>query len=394
MKDPKTDDLVVGAGILGLATAWHLHRKGRTVRVLERSSRIEGASIRNFGMIWPIGQEAGRPLSLALRSRQLWLEMLTEVGLWHETEGSVHALYHRLEEELVREFLVQEAAQACQARWLSPEEARLRIPRLRPEGLRGALYSASEVCVDPRLTLRALQAWLEAEGVAFHWESAALEVCCGRVRTGRTEFEANEVWVCTGHDRSGPFAEALQSSGIAPCKLQMMRTAPLRSGERLGPMLAAGLTLAHYRSFGACESLPRLRESLKVRHPGYAEEGIHVMVSQTSDGALTIGDSHRYGEAIDPFSSEDVDNMILAYLDGFLDRSGAPIASRWTGVYAKHPEKPWVVLHPEPCTHLVTGVGGAGMTLSFGLTEAVVSEVLGDLATPSSVGLHSSFASG
>lgn len=377
MKHSRTDDIVIGAGILGLSTAWHLHRMGRTVRVLERTARILGASIRNFGMIWPIGQEVGAPLDIALRSREHWLTMIERVGLWHEAEGSVHVLHHELEEAVAREFVARAGDHAYSVQWLSPEQACRRVPRLRREGLRGALFSATEVCVDPRLALAGLQAWLEGQGVVFHWESAALEVSEGCVQTGRGAFEAGEVWVCTGHDLSGPFAELLQASGIVPCKLQMLRTAALPHRERVGPMLAAGLTLAHYRSFAACPTLSLLRESLRARHPGYAEHGIHVMVSQTQEGALTLGDSHAYGDAIDPFSSEEVDNMILAYLDRFFDRANTPVASRWMGVYGKHPQQAWVVLHPDTTTHIVTGVGGAGMTLSFGLSEVVVREVLG-----------------
>lgn len=377
MHYPDTDDIVVGAGILGLATAWHLHRRGRTVRVLERSARIEGASVRNFGMIWPIGQEAGAALRLALRSRDLWLAMLKTVGLWHAGEGSLHVLYHQLEEDVARQFLADASDVGYAARWMPPDEVLVRVPRLRRQGLRGGIYSTTEIGVDPRLSLGGLQSWLQAQGVVFHWESAVLAVSAGRVCTGSAAFAAREVWLCTGHDRSGPFATHLQSAGIEACKLQMMRTTPLPAGERVGAMLAAGLTLARYRSFAACPAQEQLRASLNERFPGYLEHGIHVLVSQMPDGALTIGDSHAYGAAIDPDSHAVIDRMILDYLDRFLDRSGTTIASRWIGIYAGHAAQPWVVLHPEPRSHIVTGVGGSGMTLAFGLTEAVVAEVLG-----------------
>jgi D-hydroxyproline dehydrogenase subunit beta len=158
----------------------------------------------------------------------------------------------------------------------------------------------------------------------------------------------------------------------------MMRSAPYSGGWRIGPMLAAGLTLRHYASFQNCPSLPALRRRVNLETPLLDRLGIHVLVSQNGRRELTIGDSHEYGDLIEPFDKTEVDECILAYLKTFLDAPDIRIAARWHGTYVKHKSEPYVVVHPTPAVTAITGVGGAGMTLSFGLAEQVVAGELGE----------------
>lgn len=104
------------------------------------------------------------------------------------------------------------------------------------------------------------------------------------------------------------------------------------------------------------------------------------MVSQNRCGELTIGDSHEYGDQTDPFDRIEIDEWIKAYLHTFLDAPDLRIATRWHGMYVRHKTEPFVVLHPVPGVTAVTGIGGAGMTLSFGLAEQVVVRELGESA--------------
>ena len=98
----------------------------------------------------------------------------------------------------------------------------------------------------------------------------------------------------------------------------------------------------------------------------------------TPGGELILGDSHEYDAMVDPFDKTEIDDLILGYMETFLNAPGLRIAARWHGVYAKHPQEHAVILVPEPGVTVVTGVGGAGMTLSFGLAEQVVRHALGE----------------
>ncbi|HTT62454.1 MAG TPA: TIGR03364 family FAD-dependent oxidoreductase [Bryobacteraceae bacterium] len=361
------DVAIVGAGILGIAHAYALARRGHSVAVYERSSQAGGASVRNFGMIWPIGQPAGRMHEMALRSRELWIEVLEAARLPYFPAGSLHAVYRADEADVAREFCERAPDLGYTCEWLNAAQALVRSRALRPEGLIGAIWSPTEITVDPRVALAQLPRFLgEQFGVRFHWNTAVCDI---------DALQASAAIVCTGHDFETLYPEVLRSSGVTRCKLQMMRTRPQPESWQLGPALAAGLTLRFYESFRICRTLDALRQRIAAEMPEYDRWGIHVLVSQTAGGELTIGDSHEYGAAVSPFDRADIDELILSYARGFLQAPGLEIAQHWHGVYAKHPEQPFLALSPAPHVRVVTATGGAGMTLSFGLAEVTVKEM-------------------
>ena len=55
--DRSADIAIVGAGIVGLAHAYMALRKGYKVVLFDREQFAVGASVRNFGLLWTIGQE-------------------------------------------------------------------------------------------------------------------------------------------------------------------------------------------------------------------------------------------------------------------------------------------------------------------------------------------------
>jgi FAD dependent oxidoreductase TIGR03364 len=152
----------------------------------------------------------------------------------------------------------------------------------------------------------------------------------------------------------------------------MMRTAPQPGQWQLGPALAAGLTLRFYKAFAICKTLAQLRARIEAEKPEYEKWGIHVLASQTADGAITLGDSHEYGLDTNVFDRTEIDELILKEARTFLRLPDWRIAERWHGVYSLHPERPFFEAEPAPGVRIVTAPGGSGMTLSFGLAERTV----------------------
>ncbi len=221
--------------------------------------------------------------------------------------------------------------------------------------------------------------WLTRRfGVEFVFSTQVRAYDHPRVIAANAEWIAHRLVVCTGADFRELAPAAFASSGLVPCKLQMMRSQPYGDRFRVGTMLAAGLTLRHYRAFATCPTLPALAQRLDREMPDYGRLGIHVMAAQNGQGEVVIGDSHEYGDAIEPFDKTEIDDLILTYLRTFVTIPDLTIAARWHGIYVKHPTEAYVVAQPTPRMLAVSGVGGAGMTLSMGLAEQVVASWLGE----------------
>ena len=101
---PNKSAIVIGAGIVGLALARSLAVRGYKVTVFERNEKAVGASVRNFGMIWPVGQPDGKMYERALRSKSIWKRVCENAGLWYEEKGSLHLAYINIESAVLHEL--------------------------------------------------------------------------------------------------------------------------------------------------------------------------------------------------------------------------------------------------------------------------------------------------
>ena len=368
--------IVVGAGIVGLATARALSLKGYAVTIIDRSERAVGASIRNFGMLWPIGQPDGKLYNRAMRSKTIWKEVCDSTGLWCDEVGSLHVAHHEDEWQVLQELHAAFTQTGRPVELLNKSTISNRFNQVNEQGLLGGLYSPTETIVDPRVAIATVADYLkEYLNVTFIWGKAVTEVTTSKLKAGNDTYEADVICICSGADFETLYPQQFQQLAITKCKLQMLRFASA-SATRMGVSLCGGLSLIHYNSFKVAPSLANLKNRYETEMADYLKWGIHVMVSQNDKGELTIGDSHEYGLTFDPFDKSFINKLVLDYLNEFAITKDWQLVQSWHGIYPKMTNGDTdVFLQPETNVFIINGLGGAGMTLSFGFAEECVQKI-------------------
>ncbi len=370
----KTEIAIVGAGIVGLAMAYTLAKKGNKVTVFERTSHSVGASIRNFGMIWPIGQTSGALYNRAMKSREIYLEIAQEAGFWVNESGSLHLAYHNDEKDVLEEFYSNNSLEyGCE---IISDHSKIKdiSSAVNTQGLITALHSKREINVDPREVIKKLPAFLKNKySVEFNFSTAVNQISDNNFVAGGKEWNADKIFICSGADFETLYPSLFKSANLTKCKLQMMRTSSQPDNWKIGASLCAGLTLTHYSSFKNCKSLAILNERIDNTMPEYRKYGIHVMASQNGIGEIIIGDSHEYSPTPEPFDKEEINRLILDYLKTFASFPDNNINERWHGIYPKLTDgKTDLIIQADKNVTIVNGLGGAGMTLSFGLAHEIL----------------------
>jgi FAD dependent oxidoreductase TIGR03364 len=367
------DVAVVGAGIVGLATALAAARRGLSVLVIDRDAQANGASVRNFGFVTVTGQERASMWARARRSRQVWSEIAGPAGITVVHQGLWMSVRRPESVAVLEAFMATEMAEGC--RLLTPAEARRRCPELPAPDLLAVLESTVELRVESREAIPRLAAWLEsAHGVSFLRSTAVVGVNPPQVQTSRGEVRADRVAVCPGDDFNALYAPALGRHPLTRCKLQMLRLAS--PGFRLPAALMSDLGLGRYQGYADLPEAAPLKARIAAEQPRHLAHGVHLIAVQSTDGTLVVGDSHHYAPTPDPFSHEQIDTLILDELRAAFGIEPPAILERWTGTYASAPDRPVLIEAPETNVRLAIVTCGAGASTGFALGEEVIASLL------------------
>jgi len=365
------DLAIVGSGIVGLGHALAALRRGLKVVVIERGAAPVGASIRNFGFVTVTGQGAGDTWRRARRSRDIWAEIAPQAGIGVLQRGLLVSAQRPEAMDVLEAFQAQEMGREC--RLLSAAEARDAYGALGRE-LEGALYSPHELRVESRLAIPALVGWLKAQGVDFRFDAAVRAVDGTSVVTSVGTIRAGAVVVCPGDDLNTLYPDLYDRHGVTRSQLQMLRLAA--PGVDIGCPRMSDLSLVRYRGYAELPQSEDLRGRLQREQADELAAGVHLIVVQSADGSLVVGDSHHYGRSPEPFYDTGIEALILEEFRRMTGLTPPPVRERWLGTYASAKDDMFRVA-PEPGVRLVVVTSGTGASTAFAIGEETLDELYG-----------------
>jgi len=364
------DILVVAAGIVGLAHALAAARKGLRVAVVERGGRCTGASIRNFGFVTVTGQRAGTTWRRARRSRDIWAEVAPKAGIAICHQG-LWVLGRRPEAGAVLEAFAQ-TDMGAECRLVSASRLPHEAPLLRSQGAWGALYSPHELRVESKDAVGQLARWLqEAYGVVFFFGQEVLAVDLPVVITPKQQLTADRVVLCPGTELTGVAEPYLRPFGLCLTQLQMLRLVP-QSAIALPAAIMSDLSLVRYAGYTGLGAHQPLLDRLTAEQPEALEAGVHLIVVQSVDGSLVVGDSHHPADQVLPFSRPVIDRLILDALEETLILQGYRVTDQWLGWYPVGGPSDALILAPDPMMRVVSITSGTGASTAFAIAEEVL----------------------
>ena len=161
---------------------------------------------------------------------------------------------------------------------------------------------------------------------------------------------------------------------ISRCQLQMLRLDS--PGYRLPGTVMSDLSLLRYGGFAMQPAAHALRSRVSTELPQFLDQGIHLIIAQSADGSLVVGDSHRYDQAVSPFAQESVDQMILEEFGRVTGRPAPAVRERWMGSYAYLANTPVFMDSPADNVRLAIVTSGIGASTGFAIGEELISDLL------------------
>lgn len=382
--DNRYDLIVVGGGVLGTFYAYHALQKGLKTALIEKDSTPISATVRNFGQVVPSGMNA-RWQRFGRQSLEIYKNIQQQADISVRQNGSVYIASNDEELQLLEELAVLNKRNAYTSSLLTKEQCLAKYPGLRNNYAVGGLFFPEEVTVEPRKMIGALHHFLKEQhslDIRYNTPVVAVDEITNGVSvtsTSGSTFTGDKVIICNGSEFKLLFPDLFVQSGIEVTKLQMMQT-KVQHGYYLPGSILTGWSIRRYEAFYECPSF----SSIKAREDKSSLQhtwGVHILFKQADDGSVIIGDSHEYTtaahvERLGFDIDEDINDFMITEARKIIDLPDYTIQRKWIGVYAQCKDSELYHHDVNDRIHIVTAIGGKGMTGSAGFTEQHLATLL------------------
>lgn len=371
------DLIIIGGGILGTFHAYHALNRGLKVQLFEKDLKPAGATTQNFGQVVPSGmnhtwQQYGR------RSLEIYKDLASKTDLSIRPNGSVYFASDDEELQLLEELATLNEQNQYPSQLLSAKECLSRYPGLRADYCKGGLFFPEEITAESRQMIHEVLAFLvEQKGLDYRpntliQEAVVKNGSCSVTTNRGEEFQADKILICSGSEFKALFPEVFAESDLEVSRLHMMQTLPQPQLRFAGNILT-GLTIRRYEAFEECPSFAQIKAK-EDPNAFWKKWGIHILFKQAPDGSVIIGDSHEYADAAraDELGYDlypEVREYMLQEAAKIFDLETWQLSREWYGVYSQCKTQEIFRHTIDGDIHILTGIGGKGMTGSPGFSE-------------------------
>lgn len=377
------DLIVVGGGVLGTFHAYHALKMGLKVAVIEKDKMPKSATIQNFGQVVPSGMDS-KWQTYGRESLAIYKEIQNQFDISVRQNGSVYLASNDQEVQLIEELAQINKANNYSSILLNKQECLDRYPGLSTAYVKAGLFFPEEVTVEPRTMIYRLQEYMVQDlglklitnTVILNCENLADSVILESA--AKESYFAKKVIICNGSEFKSLYPELFFKSDLEVSKLQMLQTKPQKNYKLDGSILT-GLSIRRYESFYECSSFKEIKAK---EDPDSLEKkwGVHILFKQAADGSVILGDSHQYASAenIDDLGFNldmDIDNFMIEEAKMIIDLPTYEIQNRWFGMYSQCKTKDIFEHTIGENIHIITGIGGKGMTGSAGFSKENINKI-------------------
>ena len=287
----ESEILVIGGGIAGASTAYHLTRDGHAVTLLERGDIASEASGVNAGGIGGRGWGNSPDLQsyLTMGSLEIFKSLQLDHGFDIEfrASGALQAIQTGQQYDYIRDQVLSLRSQGYLVELLTTAETRSIEPEFSPS-LLGSMYFPYRAQADPQKATRALASAATRHGAQVLTGREVTSIAnlgdgTYRVASAGEEYRAEKIVLAAGA-WCGPVGEMLGIRiPIIPVRGQMWATGALP--PRVFHTLSSAESALHWHTGPATD----IETPPELTHQGGKRLTRHLYGRQTRDGEIIFG---------------------------------------------------------------------------------------------------------